>query len=94
MTVNALPTSTGVPKENYGTADDGIICQGGTVIFTVPAGFTNYNFLLNGLSVQNGSSPTFNDSDYSIILKTTQSGIIFICWFTEKLIFNNFVYAL
>ena len=53
MQVNPLPTGTLQISENAGTPDDGIICTGTSVIFTAPNGFTNYNFLLNGVSVQN-----------------------------------------
>ncbi len=70
MTVNPLPTGTLTPVENYGTPNDGTICDGGTVVFTAPTGFSNYNFLLNGVSTQNGSSNTFNNTTNSITLKT------------------------
>ena len=65
ITVSPLPTSTLTAVENYGTANDGEICEGGTVVFTVPAGFSNYNFLLKGNSVQNGSSNTYTTSTLS-----------------------------
>ncbi len=53
MTVNPLPTGTLAIAENAGIANDGIICTGTSVVFTAPNGFSNYNFLLNGASVQN-----------------------------------------
>ncbi|CAN5478573.1 hypothetical protein BH11BAC3_BH11BAC3_00270 [soil metagenome] len=63
ITVNALPTGTLVPVENSGiTADDGIICTGAMVVFTAPTGFTNYDFLLNGATVQSGASRTYTSS--------------------------------
>ena len=53
MAVNALPDGILLFHENSGiTPNDGIICAGAAVYFTAPAGFTNYNFLLNGTSVQ------------------------------------------
>lgn len=63
MTVTALPTGTMTITETSGVAnDDGITCTGAEVIFTAPAGFTNYNFLLNGSSVQNGGSATYTNN--------------------------------
>ena len=52
-----------IPVENSGlTPDDGIICTGATVVFTAPAGFTNYDFILNGATVQSGASRTYTNS--------------------------------
>ena len=63
LVVNALPTGTLVPVENSGnTPNDGIICTGATVIFTAPTGFTNYDFLLNGATIQSGASNTYSNS--------------------------------
>ena len=63
MTVNPLPTGTMTPVENSGlTPDDGIICTGATVVFTAPTGFTNYDFILNGATVQSGASRTYTNS--------------------------------
>jgi uncharacterized protein YjdB len=75
MTVSPLPTGTLAAIENYGTANDGTICEGGTVVFTVTptTGVTSYNFLLNGNSVQNGASNTFNNTSHSINLKDLDS---------------------
>ncbi len=63
MVVNALPIGTLTSVENSGnTPDDGIICTGATVVFTAPTGFTNYDFILNGLTVQSGGSRTYTNS--------------------------------
>ncbi|MFE3869557.1 gliding motility-associated C-terminal domain-containing protein [Flavobacterium sp. LS2P90] len=53
VTVNALPIST--LSSNDG---DNTFCSGTSVIFTATGG-TNYNFRVNGSSVQNGTSPTY-----------------------------------
>ena len=82
MIVNALPTGTLVPVENSGnTANDGIICTGATVVFTAPAGFTNYDFILNGVTIQSGASNTYtnsalNDNDKVTVAVTNASGCI------------------
>ncbi len=82
ITVNALPSGTLVPVENSGnTADDGIICTGTSVVFTAPAGFTNYNFLLNAISIQNGPSNTYTNAtlangDMVAVAITNASGCI------------------
>ena len=53
LSVNPLPGGTLVPVENSGiTPNDGIICTGATVIFTAPTGFSNYDFILNGITIQ------------------------------------------
>ena len=63
MTVNPLPTGTLIAVENSGnTSNDGIICTGATVVFTAPAGFSNYNFIKNNISVQNSASNTYTTS--------------------------------
>ena len=60
MVVNPLPTGLLAIAESSGTAaNDAIICTGATVVFTAPAGFTNYDFQLNGVSVQSGGSKTY-----------------------------------
>ena len=38
------------------------ICQGDNAIFTATAGFTNYNFKINGNPVQNGSGNTYTST--------------------------------
>ena len=83
MTVSPLPTGTLAAVENYGTANDGIICEGGTVVFTVTptTGITNYNFLLNGNSVQNNGSGTYttttlNNDDKVTVAITGPGGCI------------------
>ncbi|MBS1742856.1 MAG: Ig-like domain-containing protein [Bacteroidetes bacterium] len=65
ITVNALPTGTLTATENSGVANDNSICSGSQVAFTATAGFTNYDFQVNGLSQQNGLSSTFNTSTLS-----------------------------
>ena len=72
MTVNPLPTGTMTPVENSGVAtDDGIICTGATVVFTAPTGFTNYDFILNGATVQSGASNTYTNSSLATGDKVT-----------------------
>ncbi|MEO6718763.1 MAG: Ig-like domain-containing protein [Ferruginibacter sp.] len=58
MVVNAVPTGVMTIAENSGNlpANDGIICVGASVVFTAPTGFYNYDFLLNGISVQNSTT--------------------------------------
>lgn len=53
ITVNPLP----VPTLTSSDADN-IICAGTSVTFTAGGG-TNYNFRLGGVTVQNGTSPTY-----------------------------------
>src|SRR5690606_37590956 len=60
-------------------ADD-IICDGASVTFTAtPAGATNYEFFINGASVQNSGSRTFttstlDDGDVVNVIVTTAAG--------------------
>ncbi|MBV9962006.1 MAG: T9SS type A sorting domain-containing protein [Parafilimonas sp.] len=53
-------------------------CAGTPVTFTAPSGFSNYNFLLNGVLVQNGTSFTYKNSGLSngdaISVVATNSG--------------------
>ena len=63
VTVN----STIVPNVTLDALPSGPICAGSTVIFTATAsnvsdGIVNYNFMVNGNSIQNGISNTFNSS--------------------------------
>ena len=78
ITVNPLPTGTLAIAENAGTPNDGIICTGTPVTFTAPNGFTNYNFLLNGASVQNGASKTYTTTTLAnndkVTVAVTNSG--------------------
>ena len=63
ITVHPLPSGVLVPVENSGnTANDGVICTGATIVFTAPAGFTNYDFIKNGATVQSGASDTYSTS--------------------------------
>lgn len=59
ITVNALPTVTINATENSGVTNDGTICPGEQVTFTAAPGFVNYNFRVNGISVQSSASSTF-----------------------------------
>ena len=60
VTVNPLPTGTLTITENSGiTPNDGIICAGANVIFTASPGFANYDFQVNGISIQSGPSNTY-----------------------------------
>src|SRR5690606_7799975 len=57
-TVNPLPVATIVSNDG-----DNIICAGSAVTFTAaPAGATNYDFHVNGVSVQSSASRTFTTS--------------------------------
>ncbi len=57
VTVNALPAGNLSISETSGLINnDGIICAGAPVTFTAPTGFSNYNFLLNGATIQNTAS--------------------------------------
>ncbi len=81
MTVNPLPSGNLQISETSGTADDGIICTGTPVTFTAPNGFSNYNFLLNGATIQNGGSRTYSTStlangDKVTVAVTNASGCI------------------
>ena len=82
MTVNPLPSGTLGITENAGTADDGIICTGTPVTFTAPTGFSNYNFLLNGVSApgQNGTrvytTSSLSNGDKVTVAVTNGSGCI------------------
>ncbi|HEX5149941.1 MAG TPA: putative Ig domain-containing protein [Parafilimonas sp.] len=63
ITVNLLPAGTLVPVENSGTANnDGIICTDANVVFTATPGYSNYDFKLNGTTVQYGPSNTYNNT--------------------------------
>ncbi len=46
-------------KHSGNTPNDGIICTGAAVVFTATSGFTNYNFKLNGITVQYGAGNTY-----------------------------------
>ena len=60
VTVNAAPTGTLTATENSGTPDDNIICAGSPVTFTFSqTNYSNYDFRVNNVSVQNGSSYSF-----------------------------------
>ena len=63
ITVYALPAGTLSITENSGLVnDDAIICTGANASFTATAGFTNYNFLVNGVSQQSSASNIYNNS--------------------------------
>jgi len=61
ITVRAIPTGTLTAEETSGNSpNDDIICAGANVKFTAPAGNGSYNFKVNGVSVQNGTSNIYN----------------------------------
>lgn len=76
ITVNDLPVGTLIAKEGV-TISDNIICAGEDVEFTATPGFSNYDFQVNGLSTQNGTSALFNTislvngDEVSVIVKNT-----------------------
>lgn len=60
ITIQGLPSGSLTVTENSGqTPNDNTICVGDEITFTAPSGFVNYNFHVNGISVQNGASNTF-----------------------------------
>ena len=62
IVVNPLPTGILTFTETSGTTNDGTVCSGDAVTFTAPSGYTNYNFKINGVSMQNGISNTYSSS--------------------------------
>lgn len=63
VSVVSLPMGSIVLTENSGiAANDDIICDGYAAIFTATSGYVNYNFFVNGLSKQSGSSNVFVSS--------------------------------
>lgn len=54
ITINELPTATLVNN-----IADNVICEGENLVFTASGG-VNYNFMVDGVSVQNSSSDTYN----------------------------------
>ena len=62
INVNPIPAGSLTSSESSGIVNDNIICPGGTVNFSATAGYTNYNFKVNGLSKQNTTGNTFNTS--------------------------------
>ncbi|RYF73486.1 MAG: hypothetical protein EOO39_10340, partial [Cytophagaceae bacterium] len=63
VTINPLPTGLMTLQENSGIApNDAVICAGAVATFTAPVGFSNYNFLVNGSSVQNSASNIFTST--------------------------------
>ena len=62
VTIKPLPVGTLTATENSGTPNDNIICANAPVTFTATAGFSNYNFQVDGVSKQNGSSRTYVNS--------------------------------
>ena len=62
ITVNALPAGILTPTETSGTPNDNSICAGANVTFTATAGFSNYDFRVNGISKQANASNTYNNN--------------------------------
>jgi len=63
MTVNSFASPTATLSSDDA---DNTICTGTSVIFTAgPAGLANYDFYLNGSSVQNGTGTTYTTSSLS-----------------------------
>lgn len=60
ITVKDTAIGTLVASEASGTPNDDVICPGSTVNFEATAGYPNYNFKINGTSVQNGTGRTFS----------------------------------
>ncbi len=61
------PSGTLSESDNSGVADDdNKICFGGDITFTATSGFDNYNFKIDGVSKQNGSSASFINPPLSL----------------------------
>lgn len=76
MTVNPLPTGTMTFSENSGTAsNDGIICFGDAVTFIAPSGYANYDFTVNGSTVQNNGSHIFTTSSLAVGTNTIKVNV-------------------
>ncbi|MGK7388834.1 MAG: gliding motility-associated C-terminal domain-containing protein [Candidatus Cyclobacteriaceae bacterium M2_1C_046] len=62
ITTTVFGVTAGISSDDA----DNIICAGETIIFTAtPSGETNYDFLVNGASVQSGTINTFSTSTLS-----------------------------
>ncbi|MEO7047664.1 MAG: DUF2341 domain-containing protein, partial [Ferruginibacter sp.] len=76
--VKDLPTGNLDVHETSGTVDDNKICIGENVKFTAPAGYTSYDFKVNGVSVVNPSNiyntTTLNDGDQVSVIVTNSNG--------------------
>lgn len=67
ITVNSVPSGIFSATENSGVAaNDNIICQGSSILFTAPAGYANYEFLINGFSQVSGASNTYSTSSLAL----------------------------
>jgi len=63
ITVNSVPSGVFTATENSGVAaNDNIICQGSSILFTAPASYSNYEFIINGISQVSGPSNTYSTS--------------------------------
>lgn len=87
ITVNNLPSGSLTASENSGTsANDNIICEGENIIFTATAGYSNYEFFVNGSSVQSGSSNVYSSTSITngsvIRVEVTNSSLC-------KMVFNE-----
>ena len=81
IVLNPLPKGTLTISETSGLyVNDGIICAGGTIQFTANVtngAANNYQFFVNGISVQNGASKTYTTSSInsnvsvSVIVRST-----------------------
>jgi subtilisin-like proprotein convertase family protein len=81
INVFAIPVGVLSATENSGTtSNDQTICAGATVNFSATSGYTNYKFLLNGITtLQNGgtntcSTSTLSDADVVTVEVTNASG--------------------
>jgi hypothetical protein len=78
--LSKVPVVTFVPHVAI-TASPSSICSGANVTITASTGFSNYNFLRNNVSVQNGSSNTYSSTTFQNgttikVLATYASGCI------------------
>ena len=63
ITVNPLPAGIlSIAETSGNTNNDGIICAGAAVLFTATPGYANYDFKINGTTVQFSAANTYNTS--------------------------------
>ena len=83
-TLNAISMIVyAMPSGSISVSPSIAVCAGTSVTFTAPPGFTTYNFQVNGVSVQNGSSATYttaglSNGDGISVLATNNGGCMAI----------------
>ncbi len=75
MTVNPVPSGT------LAASPSTTVCKGTSVTFNATSGFANYDFQLNGVSVQSSASPAYtsstlnNNDKISVVIKNSSNCI-------------------